>query len=251
MASSDVRVEIIDNEADFAPAFEVTAQAFGTQARDGVWMAMNPGWDTPEGKKANAARMASRWRGVTKDRDGNPNTVFLKATVPDPADSSKRVIGGLAIWEQVSNAEGRGVPISGDVPAVIRDMDLASMYPGNEAEQRYLGQAMYSLHKPRLDLVRSIANSDKPAILALDICAVSPDFQRRGIAGKLVQWGLEEAERRGGLEAVMEASSMGRAVYARAGFKQDGPEITYAIDGEFAHRPMPSNIFMRSQLQEA
>ena len=251
MASSDVRIEVITDEADFAPAFETTAQAFGTQARDGIWMAMNRGWDTPEGKKNNVSRLMSRWRGVTKDRDGNPNTVFLKATVPEPNDSSKRVIAGMAIWEQVSNAEGRGVPPSGDIPSVIKDMDLAGLYPDNQAEQRYLAQAMYSLHKPRLDLVRSIANTEKPAILALDICAVSPDFQRRGIAGKLVQWGLDEAERRGGLEAVMEASSMGRAVYARAGFKQDGPEIVYEIDEEFAHRPMPSNIFMRSQLQEA
>ena len=251
MASSDVRVEVIDNEADFGPAFEASAQAFAVQARDGIWMAMNPGWDTPEGKQNNVSRLVSRWRGVTKDRDGNPNTVFIKATVPDPQDPSKRVIAGLAIWEQVSNAEGRGAPPSGDVPSVIKDMGLPSLYPGNEAEQRYLAQTMYSLHKPRLDLVRSIANTEKPAILALDICAVSPDFQRRGIAGKLVQWGLDEAERRGGLEAVMEASSMGRAVYARVGFKQDGPEITYEIDGEFAHRPMPSNIFMRSQLQEA
>ncbi|KAL2114018.1 hypothetical protein VUR80DRAFT_1314 [Thermomyces stellatus] len=242
-APADVRIELIESEADFPAAFEVTAHAFGHQARDTIWRATNPGWDTPEGVQQNAARLAKRWRGVTKDSDGNANTVFLKATVPDPEDPSRRAIAGFAIWQQCSMIEGRGVPVSEDPRA---DRAVAELYPDDEAEQRFISQAMYSLHSPRRDRVKAIAQTDKPALLALDICAVHPRFQRRGIAGKLVQWGLAEAERRGGLEAVMEASVMGRPVYKRLGFQEFG-EIVYHIDEEFGGRDMPPNVFMRSR----
>ena len=81
---------------------------------------------------------------------------------------------------------------------------------------------------------------------------MSPAFQRRGIAGKLTKWGLKEAERRGGLEAVLEAvleaSAMGRPVYERLGFKVEGTEIPYNVDEEFAGRDMPASVFMRTGL---
>lgn len=240
---TDVRIELIDSEADFPPAFEASAQAFGHQARDAIWMGMNPGWDTPEGAQKASARMAKRWRGITKDHDGNPNTIFLKATVPDPDKPSRRVIAGLAIWQQCSMVDGRGEPVAEDTHV---ERDMGELYPGNEPEQRFLSQAMYSLHKQRLDLVRAIAATDRPSLLALDICAVNPKFQRRGIAGKLVEWGLAEAERRGGLEAVMEASVMGRPVYKRVGFEDDGA-VVYDVDEEFKGRDMPANVFMRSR----
>ena len=241
----DVRIEIIESEADFPAAFNATAEAFGHQAHDAIWMAMNPGWETPEGLARGSARMAERFNGVTKDRDGNPNTIFLKATVPDPQDPSQRVSAGMAVWEQCSSVQGRGLPVSEDP---LTDMNMATLYPDNESKQRFLSQAMYSLHKPRLDLVKSIAGTSKPALLALDLCAVNPAFQRRGIAGKLVQWGLAEAGRRGGLECVMEASSMGKAVYARVGFHAEGEGIPYNLDEEFADWDVPPNLFMRSGL---
>ena len=81
---------------------------------------------------------------------------------------------------------------------------------------------------------------------------MSPALQRRGIAGKLTKWGLKESERRGGLEAVLEAvleaSAMGRPVYERLGFKAEGTEIPYNVDEEFAGRDMPASVFMRTGL---
>ena len=39
---------------------------------------------------------------------------------------------------------------------------------------------------------------------------------------------------------------MGRRVYAKLGFQQEGGEIPYVVDEEFRQRDMPSNVFMRT-----
>ena len=221
------------------------AEAFGRQTRDGIWMIVHSDWDTPEGLRRGASHLATRWREVTRDREGNLNTIFLKATVADPGDPAKRVLAGMAIWEQCSIVEGWGNPVSVDTD---KDFGMAEHYPDNELERRFVSQAMTSFYKPRQDLANVIASSSRPALFALDLCAVSPAFQRRGIAGKLTKWGLKEAERRGGLEAVLEASAMGRPVYERLGFKVEGTEIPYNVDKEFAGRDMPASVFMRTGL---
>ncbi|TDZ38749.1 hypothetical protein C8034_v009659 [Colletotrichum sidae] len=242
---SSVVIEPITDESDFHHVAEAAINAFGHQVHDGVYMAMNPGWDTPEGVRASGERMASRWRSVGKDREGRPTTVFLKATVPDPEDAGKRRIAGLAIWMQASAVEGHGEPHPSK-EKLKQALGLEALYPGNETEQRYLAQCMSSLHKQRAEVIEQKATASPPAVFVLDLCAVDPKFQGRGAAKQLVQWGLDEAERRGGLEAILEGSSMGRHVYAKLGFKQEGPEMAYHVDEEFAARERPSNIFMRT-----
>ena len=39
---------------------------------------------------------------------------------------------------------------------------------------------------------------------------------------------------------------MGRRVYGKMGFEQEGGEIQYAVDEQFASRIKPSNVFMRT-----
>ncbi|KAF7547473.1 hypothetical protein G7046_g8988 [Stylonectria norvegica] len=242
-ASAGLVVEPIDNAQDVSKGCEIVRNTFGRQTHDGVWIAFNPGWDTPEGAVAGDSRNVERWSSTTRDRNGNANTVYLKATLPDPQQEGERVVVGLAIWVQLSMVGGYG-----DVPAedLSKVMDLEARYPGNEAEQRYICQLDRSLHGPRIKAIKEKATSSLPAAMVLDLCVVDPNFQRRGIAKQLVQWGLDEAQRRGGLEALTEASSMGRHVYLQLGFHQDGPEIEYAVDDEFAARDLPSNIFMRT-----
>ena len=89
-------------------------------------------------------------------------------------------------------------------------------------KKRFAAQMFRSLWKRRIAYAKEKKSANPPAIFVLDICAVDPEFQRRGIAGKLVEWGLEEAKRRGGLECTTEGSSMGRGVYVRLGFKDEG-----------------------------
>ncbi|KAI1779648.1 hypothetical protein F4818DRAFT_400089 [Hypoxylon cercidicola] len=241
----DPQIEVIDRPEDVIEAFDCACKAFGEQTHDAIWTAMNPEWDKvgPAGRPRAAARLVEQWHRTTYDREGNPNIVFLKATFPDPAENGRRVIAGLAIWAQLSVVEGRGDPPSDDLRS---SLDLEALYPGNEAEQRYLCQVNRSFAKRRCEVVKEKATSQPPSVMYLQLCASDPAYQRKGVASKLVQWGLDEASRRGGLEAITEASSMGRHVYARLGFHGEGPDTEYQVDSEFQSRERPPNLFMRT-----
>ncbi|KAI1767296.1 hypothetical protein GGR53DRAFT_518537 [Hypoxylon sp. FL1150] len=240
---TNLRIEVIDRPEDVIEAFECTCKAFGEQVHDAIWIAMNPEWDKTgsEGRPRAAARLVEQWRSITYDSQGRPNSIYLKATCPDPADSGRRVFAGLAIWAQLSAVKGHGDAPSDDLRS---SLDLEALYPVNEAERRYLSQVHRSFAKRRCEFVRERATSQPPSVMHLQLCAVDPAYQRRGIASKLVQWGLNEAKRRGGLEAITEASSMGRHVYARLGFHGEGQDIKYEVDNEFQSRDRPSNLFM-------
>ncbi|KAH8886445.1 acetyltransferase [Thozetella sp. PMI_491] len=241
----DVQVAVVDSAEDFNALFACAAAAFGHQIHDRIWTGMNPGWDTPEGLARGASRMEGRWRKTTRNSQGDPNVVFLKATVPDPEDASRRCVAGIAIWAQMSAVEGHGKAPDSD--AALLQL-IRGLHPDDEPEQRFLYQGMQSLLRRRKEVIQEKATADLPATLHLDLCAVDPAFQRRGIALKLVQWGLDEAKRRGGLEATTEASSMGRHVYTRLGFhpEGDGTDIVYEVDSEFADLPLPPNLFLRT-----
>ncbi|KAK7418204.1 hypothetical protein QQZ08_011357 [Neonectria magnoliae] len=240
---SDLRIDLVTTAEDIVASFDCTCKTFGHQTHDGIWIAMHPGWDTPDGKAKGAQRMLQRWAAVTRDDAGELNTMFLKATLPDAQRPGERVFVGVAIWVQASAVAGRGDRPAEDLRAA---MDLKAVYPGDEAEQRYAYQLDRSLHKRRIEVVEGKAAASPPAVMVLDLCVVDPAFQGKGIAKELVRWGLDEAERRGGLEAITEASEMGRRVYAKLGFQAEG-EIEYHVDAEFADRDRPSNVFMRTQ----
>ncbi|KAJ7181603.1 hypothetical protein C8R43DRAFT_1229432 [Mycena crocata] len=242
--ADQTRIEAIGNTTDIVQCFHLGCETFGKQTRDGIWDSMNPAWDTPDGKARGAERMVQRWSSITKDRNGDPNTIFLKATLPDPEREGERIMAGMAIWVQASVVEGYG---EAPVEDFSKAMDLESIYPGNTKEQLYLCQLDRGFHRRRVEVVKEKATASPPAVMVLDCCTVSPAFQRRGIAAQLVQWGLDEAQRRGRLECLTEASSMGRTVYAKLGFIAEEPEIDYGVDAEFADRNRPSNLFMRIQ----
>ncbi|KAI1801103.1 putative GNAT family acetyltransferase [Daldinia bambusicola] len=236
--STCVLVQPVDSPDDFTEVYRCISEAFARQIQDTIWMSTNPKWDSPEGQKEGATKLLGRWQSATKNKDGQPNTVILKATLPDPQDESKRRIVGAAIWSQVSFVDGHG-----DRPT--NSPDLAAL---PDTERRFASQMLRSLWKRRVELAREKASSDSPALFALDTCAVDPAFQRRGVAGKMVEWGLEEAKRRGGLECVTEASPMGRIVYKKLGFRAEGVEkdLIYEVDEEFKHRDKPAILFMRT-----
>lgn len=242
-ASGDtIKISVIQDPADFLPFFEVAARCFGTQNQDELWKAISPGWDTPAGREANAARLAQRFRTTTINRDEDPNTVFLKATAA-PGD---RIVG-ISIWAQLSFAEGWG-----DEPS-LELKDVNDMYLDDATRRQFASQVYGSSMRTRVGVVQAKkedGGSAPPAVFVLDLCAVDPEFQRRGIASRLVRWGLDEARRRGGLEAATEASVMGRGCYGKLGFRPV-KEIEYEIEDGVKEavlqgRQLPSNLFMRT-----
>lgn len=237
----DLRVEPMTSQGDVEKAFDLACATFGRQTKDGIFMAMNPGWETAEGWRAGARRFVERWQSISRDCNGNPSTVFLKASVPDPSCKGERRVIGSAIWVQASAVEGRGVAPVEDVGTV---MDLEALHPGDVAEQAYVRQLERALHRDRNDFVRAQAKSDPPAVFVLDMCVVDPAFQGRGAAKEMVRWGIREAHRRGCLDLVTEGSAMGRRVYEKLGFQPRYPEIEYHVDPEFETRDRPSNVFM-------
>ncbi|KAL3421599.1 acetyltransferase [Phlyctema vagabunda] len=245
-----VCIEIIHDPQDFEQSFHIQSAAFGTQANDAIWMAFSPSWDTPSGKLAGAARLTKRFNATTINQPGQPNTLFLKATAPSTRDSDARKIVGFAIWQQLSAVAGHGDSSPQDL---YKSLGVRELYPNDANEQRFLVQVLGSLHKRRFEVVeeKKNDNAQPPAILVLDICAVDPSYQRQGIAAKLVQYGLDEAKRRG-VEATTEASSMGRGVYIKLGFKPEGngEDIIYSVDKEFESRKKPSNVFLRTAGKE-
>jgi GNAT superfamily N-acetyltransferase len=240
--ASDIVIEIINNEQDFITAFAIISKCFGHQTNDTFWKAMNPGWETPEGAALGTNGMIKRWQSVTRNNSGEPNTVHLKATVPDPGAPGKRVMAGIAIWAQHSMIDGMGDKPSTDITTAVNPEEL---YPGNEPEQRFLRQCFASFVTQRVKTLEEKANTASPATFSLDLCVVDPDFQRRGIANRLVEWGLEEAKKRGGLESTTEGSAMGRFVYQKLGFRPV-EEVVYDVDPEFMDRKLPPNLFMRT-----
>lgn len=205
---------------------------------------MNPGWDTQEGQDKNALKLIKQWKSITTNKDGNPNALYLKATIPDPDGQGNRRVVGLAIWKQLSFVEGYGDPFTSDMSEALKDF--------GEANQRFAAQMFRSLWKRRIEYIREVSSPDSgrspPAIFTLDLCAVDPAFQRRGIACKLVETGLAEAKKRGDLECTTEGSAMGRALYRRLGFKDEGVgDIVYEVDEEFQTWDKPPNVFLRTR----
>ncbi|KAF1948442.1 putative GNAT family acetyltransferase [Byssothecium circinans] len=232
-------IEQVTSAEDFTHIFSCISEAFGRQARDALWMVLNPDWEDEKGQEKGAADLVKRWNAVKTNKNGLPNTVFLKATLPDSADESKRKIVGMAIWEQCSFVDGYGIQPSEDLGDALNGLDP------NEA--RFASQMFRSLWKRRIEYTKEKSTADPPAIFVLDMCCVHPSFQRRGIAQKLVQWGLGEAKRRGGLECTTEASSMGRGAYVKLAFRDEGVgDIVYDVDGEFKDRDKPPNVFLRT-----
>lgn len=238
------RIEVVENSSDIIDGFGCIARAFGDQAQDAIWKAANPSWDTPEGRHACALRLADRFNAATRDEKGRLNTMFLKATVAQGEDTTTRKIDGMAIWLQASAVKGHGDKPVEDLSKAI---DLEALYPGDEASQQFLSDCDRSLHARRVEVVKEKAISSPPSVMVLDLCAVDPDFQGRGIARQLVQWGLDEAKSRGGLECITEASTMGRRVYLKMGFEQEGSEMEYDVAEQFADVTLPSNIFLRTR----
>lgn len=93
---------------------------------------------------------------------------------------------------------------------------------------------------------RCISTSDrKHGFLQLSILGVHPAFGGRGIAKRLVQWGLDKADNED-VSVYLSASPKGMPIYKKMGFKVIDPVLCYPDDPQggwvetFMVRPRPS-----------
>ncbi|KAJ5900014.1 Acyl-CoA N-acyltransferase [Penicillium taxi] len=130
--------------------------------------------------------------------DSKLNEVFLKVT--DPLETGKVV--AFAKWIQPTSADS-DIDTNQHEASVTwptsSDKDLCTLFFGmmEASHHRLMG------NRPHF---------------YLDILGVHPSYQGRGLAGKLLRWGLERADEQG-VEVYLNATPSGRPVYAKHGFQ--------------------------------
>lgn len=131
-----------------------------------------------------------------------------KAKATGQADETKGRLIGFSVWKiypqdrtpQQLAAESRLAAAEGYPPTVARDVMDALYAAINDAKARLLG--------PRKHVLLHMLGTD-------------PNHHRRGVGALQLAWGLGEADRLAA-PAYLEASVMGRPLYARWGFEEMG-----------------------------
>jgi GNAT superfamily N-acetyltransferase len=184
MSSSQLAFEIapITSEADFKGVANVERAAFGTGAL-GILM-----FGTGDHTTEAAANHTRSWA-------EDPTARYVKATLP-----SGRIIG-FGRWNFYTDpSAGPQNPFpTGD-----------SMPEGNpELRKHFFGE----LNRKRIEVM-----AGKKHFLMM-ILAVDPEFQRKGIGKKLLEWGLEKADAEG-VQCWIDASPAGKGLYEKMGWRE-------------------------------
>ena len=125
----------------------------------------------------------------------DPTAHYLKASLPDGK------IIGMAVWHFL---------LDGTEPMRLWDMEMPPN-TNREFADYFFGGA---------NRTRKVAMAGKRHFLMLVLC-VNPEYQRMGVGGKLLEWGLAEADREG-VECWIDASPFGLGLYKKHGWKEVG-----------------------------
>ena len=221
---------------DFTGIFTTSALSLGRQTHDLFWTTFNPDYETDEGIPRGAEMLRHRWEiGFNSiNASGERNAAFVVATVPrtgsdgaEGAAAEGREIIGAARYVQLSLDPKHGVvpPLNEEDARTMLNVEVCA--PGDPARQNYLTRLFLGSSLQRAGILKEKMDQHErgeldgpPAVLALDLCAVRPAWQGKGIGKALVQWGNQLAQRRGNLECITEGSVMGRRVYAKCGYRE-------------------------------
>lgn len=173
-------------DADMQRLFTITSLAF--KDNEPFWDAMYPHHTTEAGRRIGGERFL-------KAKKADPNTHYIKAV-----DDSMGEIAGFAKWNVFQDR----------LPASAK---AEGPYWESENDREYAQHLMNEFSRDRTKFVES---RDGNAV-NLDILVIDPKYQRMGIGGKLVAWGVERADELG-FDAVIESSVFGRGLYAKNGF---------------------------------
>lgn len=278
---ADVLIEPIADADEMRICFDIACTAFGTSGDDALWAILHYKSDTAEGRARTAENVVQTFE--TARLEKKALRVYLKATIPveqagqarGNSHNGTRVIAGFSIWDEMSMTYN---PPSADATM------LKKLYEGHEDDFHYASRVYQRCFQPRIAFIEErarevaakegrdstgdaacarasdtahITNDETApaapdAVMVLDLLAVHPSFQGRGVSRPLVQWGLDRANVRGELPAILEASPMGRRVYARMGFDHR-EQITFGdlLDPGFSGRPVPDGLFMHTGKPQA
>ena len=190
-------------EADMHRLFEIASLAF--KDNEPFWDACYPEHWTPAGRKAGGDRFLAI-------KQGDPKTTYLKAI-----DDSTGEIAGFAKCNVFEDRFPERGLAEGD-------------YWESEEAREYAQHLIDEFNKDRVAYVKK-ANGN---VVNLDILAIDPKFQRRGIGGKLVAWGTEQADERD-FEAIVESSVFGKGLYEKNGFVWQ-KDVTLPLEGKWEGR---------------
>lgn len=151
-------------------------------------------------------------------------------TSQDPSGGSEGRIVGISLWKFHTQPR---------TAQELADEDTAS---ANEplppsADQKFMTAFFTALSKSKREQL-----GGRPHVL-LHILATDPAYHRKGVGAKSLAWGAQEADKLG-LESYLEASRMGRPLYARWGYKEVGM-LDFDARAAGADRDVPHWLMLR------
>lgn len=178
-------------DADMRRIFTIASDAFNVNEH--FWDVMYPKHLTEGGRDAGGERFL-------KLKNSDPNTTFIKAV-----ESSSGEIVGFAKWNIYAN---NTLPDSASIKG--HENNYWSDAPEELAYARHLMEVFGTERN------KAIQDS-KGNIVSLDILAVDPKHQRKGVGHVLVKWGIDKADAMD-VDAVVESSVFGKGLYEKNGF---------------------------------
>lgn len=198
-------------DADMPRLFEITSLAF--LHNEPFWDAMYPHHDSAEGRRLGGERFV-------KAKHADPNTLYLKAV-----DEATGEIAGFAKWNVFQNRIPGPAKAEGD-------------FWDSEEEKAYCQHLMTEFNIDRTTFLKAAGGN----AVNLDICVIDPKYQRMGIGGLLVGWGIDKADELG-YDAIVESSVYGKSLYEKNGFVFQ-KDVTLPLPAQWASRPKSSYAWL-------
>ena len=177
-------------DADMYRIFEICSLAF---ARNEPFFDVTyPNHWTEAGRLQGAERFK-------RFKNTDPVTTYLKAI-----DAATGEIMGMAKWNVYDN----------HLPDLNKVDEDNKNYWETKEDQAFSEAMVQDFLKTRNGAITRTGGN----IVSLDILAIDPQYQRKGVGSALVEWGVEKADTMK-VEAVVESSVFGKGLYEKHGFE--------------------------------
>ncbi|KAI7475334.1 hypothetical protein KC357_g4988 [Hortaea werneckii] len=211
-------------DEDFDRVFGLACDAFGRN--EPMWDVFYPKHWTEEGRRKGADKMR-------RTNAADPHTEFILAV-----DETSNEVLGMSKWN---------VYAPNTIPDFVGISRAVGDYYQSEEERAYAGAMGKLFVQPRNEAIFASGGN----LVSLDILTIDPKYQRKGIGNALVQWGTRKADELG-VEAVVESSVFGKALYEKNGFVFVRDYHMVSDDARWKDRPAGQFAWLvRPKKQEA